>query len=83
MKHTCPRSQTISHSQFKKGLGEALKGVFRQLPYPVAGQIPKHAERDKKEKEKRKYKLFNGQKKNEKHADSLTFIMYSFTTKNG
>ncbi len=50
MKRFSPRSQTISYSQFKEGLGETLESVFRQLPYPIAGQIPNHSEREKNEK---------------------------------
>lgn len=42
------------YSQFKEGLGKALEGVFRQLPDPVAGQIPKPSERQQGEKKTEK-----------------------------
>lgn len=83
MKHTSPRSQPDSYSQFKEGLGEGLKGVIRQLPYPVAGQIPIHIKRQKNEKKKKRKCSFYTQKQSEKHADSLKLVDNSLITKHG
>lgn len=40
MSHTSAWAE-IRYSQSKERVGKAFKGVFWQLSYPVAGQIPK------------------------------------------